>query len=207
MDGFITESVAKISDGFIASIKLLVLFFITRAIYFLAQNLVWTPWVIIYLLFLLAIGGYELHQSLGFGITEHKRAWLGMVSGLLFWQVFSMVADLGGFPFFERLGILFWIMLMVATSALWSKVLPLGTKMSLVVFSTCWLGKIYIKGFSLISKWPPVFHLGYESIRFLACAVGIAAIVYIIFRSRNNTSRSFAAIAIFGAVLFLFRVF
>lgn len=207
MDGFITESVAKISDGFFASIKLLLIFFITRVIFSLAQNLVWTPWVIIYLLILLAIGGYELHRSLGFGISEHKRAWLGMVSGLLFWQVFSMLADLGGFPFFERLGILFWIMLMVATIALWNKVLPLGTKMSLVVFSTCWLGKIYIQGFSLISQWPPVFHLGYESIRFLACAAGVAAIIYIIFRSRNITNRSFAAIAIFGAVLFLFRVF
>jgi hypothetical protein len=207
MDGFITESVAKISDGFFASIKLLVIFFVTKLIFVLAQNLVWAPWVVIYLLVLLALGGYELHRSLALGISEQKRAWLGMISGLLFWQVFVMVAEIGGFPFFERLGIFFWIMLLVAMIVLWNKVLPLGARMGMVVFNTCWLGKIYFKGFSLIENWPPVFQLGYESIRFLACVAGLAAIVYIIFRSRDFVGRSFGAILIFGAILFLFRAF
>jgi hypothetical protein len=206
MDGFITESVAKISDGFFAAIKLLFIYFLTKVLFDLVNKLVWAPWVIIYLVALLAIGGYELHRSLATGISEQKRTWNGMAAGVLFWQSFVMISNVGGFQIFQRVGILLWVMILLATITLWHRVLPPGVRMSLVVLMTCWFGKIYFSGYPLTASWPPVIALGFATIRIAACALGILAIVYVIFRSRNVTNRSLAAIAIFNAVLFLFRI-
>jgi hypothetical protein len=206
MDGFITESVAKISEGFFASIKLLFIYFLTKVLFDLVNKLVWAPWVIIYLIALLAIGGYELHRSLATGISEQKRTWKGMAAGVLFWQSFVMIADVGGFHIFQHVGILLWVMILLATITLWHRVLPPGVQMTLVVLLVCWFGKIYFSGYPLTANWPPAIGLGFATIRIAACGLGILSVFYIIFRSRNVTNRSLAAIAIFNAVLFLFRI-
>lgn len=130
-----------------------------------------------------------------------------MLAGLLFWQAFVMIADFGSFPLFERLGILFWVMLVIVMFTLWKKIQPVGIMMSLAVFLTCWMGRIYLTGLPLTAGWMPALQLAYGSIRWLAVAVGIAAIIYIIYRSRNAISRGLAGIVIFGAFLFLLRAF
>ncbi len=207
MDGFITESVGKISDGFFAAIKLVLGYYLVRLLLVLIERFFGLAGVIVFVILLMAIGAFYLYRSWAIGITDHKRAWRGMLAGLLFWQAFVMIADFGSFPLFERLGVLFWVMLVIVMFTLWKKIQPVGIKMSLAVFLACWMGRIYFTGLPLTSGWMPVLQLAYGSIRWLAVAAGIAAIIYIIYRSRNAVSRGLAGIVIFGAFLFLLRAF
>lgn len=207
MDGFITESVAKISDGFLSAIKLVLTYFLLKLLFIPIERFAGLSGVIIYVLFLLAFGAFDLQRSLLVGSSDQRRAWKGMAAGLLFWQAFLITARAGSFPFFEQLGILFWVMLVLFTATLWRKILPVGGRMALLVFLTSWMGMIYLTGFSFIIGWPPFFTLAYESIRFIAAALGVAAIVFVVYRSSNAENRSLAAVIIFDAILFFFRAF
>jgi hypothetical protein len=207
MDGFITESVGKISDGFFAAIKLVLGYYLVRLLLVLIERFFGMPGVVIFVFMLMAVGAYFLYRSWAIDISEHKRAWRGMLAGLLFWQAFVMIADFGSFPLFERLGILFWVMLVIVMFTLWKKIQPVGIKMSLAVFLTCWIGKIYFTGLAQTADWMPVLRLAYGSIRWLAVAVGVAAVVYIIYRSRDAVNRGLAGTVIFAAFLFLLRAF
>jgi hypothetical protein len=207
MDGFITESVAKISDGFLSAIKLILTYFLTKLLLIPIEHFLGLPGVIIYVLILLAFAAFDLQRSLMVGFSDQKRAWKGMAAGLLFWQAFAITAGVGSFPFFEQLGILFWVMLVLFTAILWRKILPIGGRMALLVFITCWMGVIYLTGFSYITGWPPFFTLAYGSIRFIATALGVAAVIFVVYRSSNAENRSLAAVIIFDAILFFFRAF
>jgi hypothetical protein len=207
MDGFITESVAKISDGFFAAIKLILAYYLTRLLLVLVERFLGMPGVIIYVIILMALGAFFLYRSWAIDISDHARAGRGMLAGLLFWQAFVMIADFGQYPLFERLGILFWLMMVIVMFTLWKKIQPVGIKMGLAVFLVCWLGRIFFTGLAQTVDWIPALQLAYNSIRWLVVASGLAAIVYIIYRSRNAVSRGLAGIFIFGGVLFLLRAF
>lgn len=207
MDGFITESVGKISDGLFAAIKLVIVYYLARLLLIPVDRFFGLTGVVIYVIIIMAVGAFYLYRSLAPGTSDHKRAWKGMMAGLLFWLAFVMIADFGSFPLFERLGILFWVMLVLVMVTLWKKVQPIGVKMSLALFLVCWIGKIYFISLARVVDWLPVLQLAFSAIRYLTIAAGVGAIVFIIYRSWNAVSRGLAAIVIFNAFLYLFRAF
>jgi hypothetical protein len=207
MNGFITESVGKISDGLFAAIKLVLGYYLIRLLLVLVELFFGMTGVVIFVFILMAFGAFYLYRSWAIAISEHKRAWRGMLAGLLFWQAFVMIADFGSFPLFERLGILFWVMLVLVMITLWKKIQPIGIKMSLALFLVCWIGKIYFTSLAQFGDWLPVLQLAFSAIRYLTIAAGIGAILFIIYRSWNAVSRGLAAIVIFNAILYLFRAF
>jgi hypothetical protein len=207
MDGFITESVGKISDGFLNAVKLLIFYFFLKIIIVPIQNFFHQPGVIIYTFILLALAAFELHRSLAVRTSDPARAWKGMAAGLYFWQAFYVTTVAGGFNLFQQIGVMFWVMMVLFTITLWRKVLPVGARMCLLVFLSCWMGVIYFSVLTLMAGWPPVILFGYEALRYLVGVIGLVSIFYIIFRSHDTASRSYAAIIVFNSVLYLLNAF
>jgi hypothetical protein len=59
----------------------------------------------------------------------------------------------------------------------------------------------------LLAGWPTFIVFCYQTFQYFAVALGIGAIFYIIYRSRDPASRGYAAIIIFNAILYLLRAF
>jgi hypothetical protein len=207
MDGFITESVGKISDGFLNAIKLLLLYGLIKLVLNPIQELLPHAILVIVVFVLLAFAAFALYRSQADRISDHTRAWRGMAAGGLFWFAFLLVTEMGEFVFFDGLGIIFWLMLGLIGSTLWRRVLPIGARMGLLVFLTCWMGRIYLGNISLTATWLPVLTFAYRALRYVAGACGLAAIFYVVFRSRNAADRGYAAIVIFNAVLYILSGF
>ena len=207
MNGFITESVSKISDGMINSIKLLLIYALTTLLLIPIQRFFQRPGFLIYIFLILALAGFELQRSLTGGISEPKRAWHGMAAGLYFWQVIRFTAELGSFQLFQQAGMIFWVMAVIITAVLWKRILPTGLRTAMVVLLVCWIGKLYQVGYTYLAEWPPFVNFGYIAIRYLAGLAGIVALLMIIFRSRDLNSRIYSAIAIFAAVLIVALAF
>jgi 4-hydroxybenzoate polyprenyltransferase len=108
MNGFITESVSKLSDGIGNSIRLLLLYLITTLIYIPANTFFHRIGTLIYILILLALAVIELQRSLAVRTSDSRRAWNGMASGVYFWQVIRFTTDLTGIKLFQQAGIIFW---------------------------------------------------------------------------------------------------
>lgn len=206
MNGFVTESLSKIIDGFGNALKLLVVYAVTTYLMIPVKGIFLKQGEFIYILLLLAAAAFELHRSLAVRTSDQKRAWKGMAAGLLFWQVMRFTVQLGTFPLFQGPGILFWVMNVLIVAVLWKKILPIGAKTAMSVFLACWLEKLYMTSLESISSWPPLVIVAYESIRYLAAAAGVFALLYIIYKSKGPEDRSFAAIIVFASVLFLLLV-
>jgi hypothetical protein len=207
MNGFITESVGKISDGMVNAIKLVIFYAITTLLLIPVEHYFGRPGILIYLFLLLAVAGFELHRTLIARTSEPRRAWHGMAAGLFFWQVVRYTADLSNLALFQQAAMLYWVMIVMITVVLWKKLLPIGVRSTMLVLIVCWLGKLYEVGFTYLMDWPPFINFGYAALKYLVALAGIVALFLIIFRSRDLNSRIYCAITIFAGVLFMIMPF
>ena len=207
MNGFITESTSKISDGLGNTVKLLLLYAFTSLIIIPIEKYFHRAGLLVYIFLLIAIAVFELQRSLAARTSDQRRAWDGMAAGLYFWQVIRYTSDLGSFFLFQQSGLIFWVMVALMTATLWNKVIPVGVRSCMLVILVNWLGKLYLAGFSYVSEWPPVIVFSYSALRYLAGAVGLLALFYILFRSQGVSSQSYGAIIVFASVLFLLLAF
>ncbi|MHC1740798.1 MAG: hypothetical protein AB9897_06770 [Anaerolineaceae bacterium] len=203
MNGFITESVSKITDGIVNAIRLILFYALTTLLILPIRNYFNRPGVLIYIFILLAAAGFEFQRSLLTNRSEAKRAWHGMAAGLFFWQVIRFTADMSSLKLFQETGIIFWVMAVIMVAVLWKKILTVGMRSAMAVLLVCWLERIYQTGFPTISNWPPFVNFGYASIRYIIAVAGAIALVNIVFRSRDLNTRVYNAILIFAAFLFL----
>lgn len=207
MNGFITESVSKLSDGIGNAIRLLLLYLITSLLVVPVNMFFHRIGVLIYVFILLALGVFELQRSLAIRTSDSRRAWNGMAAGVYFWQVIRFAAQLDSIMLFQQSGIIFWIMGVLVTASIWRRVLPIGLKMVLFTLLACWLGKIYVLGYNFLSNWVPFIVFSYQALRYIVGLGGLLLLVYIIFKSENAERRSYAAILFFTSLLVLFLLF
>jgi hypothetical protein len=207
MNGFITESVSKLSDGIGNSIRLLALYLVTSLLVVPINAFFHRIGVLIYLFILLALAVFELQRSLAARTSDPRRAWCGMAAGVYFWQVIRFAAQLDSIKIFQQSGIIFWIMTALITATLWKKFLPMGLRTTTLTLLICWLGKIYVLGFAFLANWAPIVVFGYQAIRYICGVGGLFILVYILFKSENAANRSYAAILFFASLLFLFLLF
>lgn len=207
MNGFITESLSKLSDGIGNSIRLLVLYLITSLLVVPISTFFHRIGVLIYIFILLAMAVFELQRSLAVRTSEARRAWCGMASGIYLWQVIRFSAQLDSLELFQQTGIVFWLMGVLITATLWKKFLPTGLRTAMLTLLICWLGKIYVLGFGFLSNWSSFIVFGYQALRYIAGAAGFLSLIYIIFKSENAAERNYAGILFFAGLLFLFLLF
>ena len=207
MNGFITESASKISDGIFNAIKLLLFYALTSLLLVPVEYYFHRPGMLIYIFLLLAVAGFYLQRALTVRISDPLRAWYGMEAGLLFWQVIRFTADLGSIQIFQQTGMIFFVMVVIITVTLWKKILPIGVRSAMAVMLICWLGKLYQMGYTYLINWPPFVYFSYESLRFFAGGAGLVALLFIIYRSRDLNSRIYGAIIVFASVLFVALAF
>ena len=207
MNGFITESTSKISDGIANAINLLLFYALTSLLILPIEHFFHRPGFLIYIFLLLALAGFELQRTMIARISDPRRAWHGMAAGLYLWQVIRFTAELGSYPLFQQSGMIFWVMAVLITATLWKRLLPIGVRATMSVVIVCWLGKLYQVGYTYLAEWPPFVTFGYVALRYLAGVAGLIALLFIIFRSHDLNSRVYGAILVFAAVLFVALAF
>ncbi len=207
MSGFITESVSKISDGFGSAVKLLVFVLLSTLAVTPIRSLFGLYGVIglILLLFLLAI--YYLYSSIRGQFEETRKAWCGMASGVLLWQVTRYLPEIPGLGGLDRIGILYWLGLLLVTMLLWKRVLNTGLKFLLTTFLLNWLGHLYLIYIKPSANWPGVFATVYPYLRYLGIVGVVFVIWWIVTRSQNSIQRKYGGLALYFCVLLTFLFF
>jgi hypothetical protein len=207
MQGYIPEKTNRLTDGIGSVVKLLLVYALTSLLVVPIRTFFKGAGVLIYLIILLAIAGIELQSTLLARTSDPKRAWHGLSSGLLFWQVIRFTVELSTLKFFEGAGILFWVALVMFIFILWRRVLPIGVQSASLVLLTCWLGEIYQVGFTYLSNWPPFISFGYQAIRWIIGILGLVALILMIFKAHDLNTRIYCAVAIFASILTVFMIF
>jgi len=201
MNGFITESTSKISDGFGTAFFILALNLSTRFIYPLIETTFAKPGAFIYILILLAAGIFMLARSLLTGSQDAQLADAGLTAGVLLWQVTQFSNVLGSSGLFGQSGWLFWLMAVLITTVLWRKVLPIGLRFFMLVYLLFWAGQLYTNTLVLITAWPPVFIAAYHAVRVAALLGVIVFLWWIVFRTSTAVERKVCAVGLAFCVL------
>ena len=207
MNGFVTESVSKISDGFGSALKLFLLMLLTTLAITPIKSLFGLSGVIGLLVLLFLLAGYYSYQSLRNQVDESKKAWCGMAAGVLLWQVTRYLPEISGFGWLDKIGVLYWIGLTLITVILWKKVLPTGLRFLFLTFLLNWIGRIYLASFEMTKLWPGLLSSIFPYLRYLGIAGIIASVWWIAARSRNSMERKYGGLILYFCVLLTFLFF
>jgi hypothetical protein len=207
MNGFISESTSKISDGFGTAFFMLVLYLSTRFVYPLVETTFGKPGAFIYILILLAAGIFMLARALLTGRQEAQLADAGLTAGVLLWQVTQFSNVLGSSGLFGPSGWLFWLMAVLITTVLWRKVLPIGMRFFILVYLLLWAGLMYSNTLALITGWPPVFIASYHAVRAAALLGVLVFLWWIVYRTSNVVQRKVCAVGLAFCVLLGMLIF
>lgn len=207
MNGFVTESVNKIADGFGSAVKLLLVAVLTSLAFIPIKTYLGSLGIIGLLILFLILAGIYLRRSVDEHVDERTTAWCGMLAGALFWQVTRFLPEIPGLEWFSMAGLAYWAGASLLTLVLWKKVLSTGIRFLLVTFLLNWIGWLYAFYYQRASIWPDVVASVFQSLHYLGILGVLASIWWIVTRSRNSIERRYGALALYFSVLFSFLIF
>lgn len=207
MSGFITASVSKISDGFGSTIKMLAFVALTTLAIIPIRTMFGLYGVAGLLVLLFALSVFYIYRSMKNQMEEKQKAWCGMAAGVLFWQATRYLPEVPGMGWLDKIGILYWLALVLITIVLWKKVLSISGKFFLLTFLLNWIGRLY-----LVSKDTLVFQLEilkklYPYLNLLGIAGMLISIWWIVTRSQTSVQRKYGGLILYFCVLLTFLYF
>jgi hypothetical protein len=87
---------------------------------------------------------------------------------------------LSSLQLFQGVGWIFWVMVVIMTTVIWKKNLPIGMRSAMLVLLVCWLGRLYQVGYTNLAAWPPMITFAYVVLRYLVGLGGLFALFDII---------------------------
>ena len=194
MNGFITESVSKIYDGFGTAAYLLMLTFTTRLLYLPIEEAFGRAGDFHF--YPVTAGNWDIHvgRALAAGNDENRLAFNGLTAGVLLWQVTRFSNRIGEIGLFNQTGWLIWLTLLLIVVVLWKRIFPIGLRFFSMTFLLLWAGLLYANTGNLLQTWPAVLIVAYQSVKAIAL-IGILILTWwIAFRTINPSQRKACAV-------------
>lgn len=207
MQGFITESASKITDGLGSTLKLLTVAAATSLL-FVPIARAQSPFLKAAYLGLLLIGGvYFLYRSLAPAATDPARASNGMLSGVLLFQLLHYSGLTQKWGLLDTRGYLIWLAAVLVVGLLWRRVFPTGLRFLLLLVLLNWLGSLYSASGASVGAWGQAWVIGFKSLRYLGAAGIAVTLWFILLKSGNALQRKYGAALLYFFVLFTFLFF
>lgn len=207
MNGFITESVSKIADGFGSALKLLAFVVLTMLAVIPLKSHLGIYGVVGLMAVLLVLSLFYFYRSFNHQFEDKQKAWCGMAAGALLWQVTRYLPEIPGLEWVSRAGLLYWTALALLTMILWKHVLGVGVRFLSITFLANWIGWIYLVTLDRAGVWPQFIAQAYASIHYLGILGILFSIWWIVMRSHNSLERKYGGLALYFSVLFTFLLF
>ncbi len=197
---------SKMTDGIMTSATLILIWLVVVIAIRPIQLFFGPPGLLVYVLGLLAVAMFALQQALVTGRAETLRAWYGITAGFLCWSVVQVCGYLG-VPILPNLaGVVLLIMAVLIAALLW-RTLPLGARFFGLTLLLNWSEYVFMRFQVVLASFSPIFKLTYRATGFVAIALGILVIVWILFKSRRRIHRVNAALMIWFLVSLAVYVF
>ncbi|HPS42407.1 MAG TPA: hypothetical protein PK040_07375 [Anaerolineaceae bacterium] len=207
MQGFITESASKITDGLGSTLKLLTVAAATSLL-FMPVNQADNPILKTAYIGMLLLGGvYFLYRSLVPAASDAVRASNGMLSGLLLFQVLRFSGLTQKWGLLDTRGYLIWLVAVLVVGLLWRRAFPTGVRFLVLLVLLNWLGSLYSASGASAADWGQAWQIGFKSLRYLGAAGIAVTLWFILLKSGNALQRKYGAALLYFFVLFTFLFF
>lgn len=207
MQGFITESASKITDGLGSTLKLLAVAAATSLL-FMPVNQADSPILRTAYIGMLLLGGvYFLYRSLVPATSDAVRASNGMLSGLLLFQVLRFSGLTQKWGLLDTRGYLIWLVAVLVVGLLWRRAFPTGVRFLVLLVLLNWLDNLYTASGASAADWGLVWQIGFKSLRYLGAAGIAVTLWFILLKSGNALQRKYVAALLYFFVLFTFLFF
>jgi hypothetical protein len=198
---FPKDIAARLSDGLVPAVLLLVLTMMMDMLIYPIQAVANREGLLIYLILVLAMGVFALEKSTHPRGTEIGRAISGMVAGQFFWHSLWIIQLLGGIDLNPEGTILILVLITLLGLTLWRPVLPLGVKFFLISFMASWINRFFVNHSITQSAGIDFYNGLFYATGFLALAGVVFGIAYLIFRAEFKVQRLWAALGIWQSAL------
>jgi hypothetical protein len=196
MNGFITESVSKLYDGFGTALYLLGLVFSTRLMHLFIIKYLGYPGLFIFSLLLLALGIFLLARGIVNVQDENKCATYGISAGVILWQVLQFLNLAEELGFYRVIPLIIWGIAALLLMIFWRKIGWVTFRFFSLVFLLMWAGSFLIKTSELIQGWTTGWTLVFYSVRMISLVGTLLFTWWIIFHSPTSMQRKISAVGL-----------
>jgi hypothetical protein len=196
MNGFITESVSKLYDGFGTALYLLGVVFSTRLMNLFVNKYLRFPGLFIFSLLLLAIGIFLLARGVVGGLDDNKQATYGISAGVLIWQAPTFLNLSNGIGFYTIYGLIIWGVTTLFLALFWRRISWVSIRFFILVFLGMWAGSFLIQASELLQGWTTAWTFVFYSVRLASLAGTLVFTWWIIFHSPTSMQRKISAVGL-----------
>ena len=194
MNGFITESVSKLYDGFGTAFYVLGLVFSTRLLNLAVEKYLGYPGKFIFILLLLVLAMLSLEKGISKRQEEPNSAGYGITSGVLLWQAVQFFSPIWQPQVFSFPSLILWGIVCLITMIFYRKMDSLSIRFFVLVFLLMWGGFLFIEGNNLVINLQPLWKQIFFSGRLAALAGTLMFTWWIVFKSVDSANRKTAGI-------------
>lgn len=180
---------SKIMDGLLTGMTLILASFVIIICRRLAHVMFGLPGLLVISLILAVLAILLINQALSNRYGESRRALMGMVGGIVTWQVAASAAVMDGNPKPGYGSILLLILFGTILGLLLKRVLPFGLRFFVVTFLLSWIGQLIFGFQSLLAAFPGILSVVHWGGGILAIGGLIAGIALIFARSKTVSRR------------------
>jgi hypothetical protein len=192
----ISELRSKLFDGLLPSVIIFLVFVVSLLLVSPIEYMTGKPGVMVYTLALVAVSVMCLERSVNSKAPESTRALNGIAGGTLAWLVVELSNYIGSFEIESVTGVLLFILVVLITTTIWRRGLPIGIQYFGGSFVLLWGGYLLIASEKIIANWLPVGSpvITIAGWAFITLAAVSAALI--LFKSRNRLERIWGALLI-----------
>jgi hypothetical protein len=192
----ISELRSKLFDGLLPSVVIFLVFVVSLLMVSPIEYMTGKPGVMVYTLALVAVSVMCLERSVNSKASEPTRAMNGIAGGTLAWLVVELSNYIGSFEIESVTGVLLFILVVLITTTIWRRGLPIGIQYFGGSFVLLWGGYLVIASEKIILNWLPAGSpvIAIAGWVFISLAAVFAALILL--KSRSRLERIWGALLI-----------
>lgn len=166
------------------------------------------PGLMVYALALIAVAVYSFQRGLNTRFAETTRGWYGMAGGLVAWAATEFASMLSGGNLSALDTAIALLLAILITTLMWRQYLPVGARFFLTTYLANGVGHILMTFFRLLADTSPAAMLFFLILGYVAIAVMLGGLIWVMFFSERRLQRMWAALVILlagSAAVTIFR--
>lgn len=196
---------SKLTDGLVSALVLVLFSLLMALIIPVVQVLSGRPGLLIYTIIILALSVALLERSIANRYEEETQARLGMIGGILTWGVITLSNQISEQGVSSETGVIIFLLILLVTAVVWRQC-PVGFKFYLAMVVTSWGGFLALEGFAFLVKGSIITGDIFTYTIYIASAMAVSSLLWIILRSRTPIQRLWTALILFECLVIILTI-
>ncbi|HWQ05344.1 MAG TPA: hypothetical protein VN452_08315 [Longilinea sp.] len=200
------DLVSKLRDGLLPAFVLVLLVVVPSLLIPPIQNQFDRPGLLVYMLFLVAVGVMLLAAALHEDQPLIRQTWYGLAGGVITWMATEVSDRLSGTGLTSLNAVPYFLIIGLIVAILWRRVLLLPVRGFALVFFLNWVSRFLVSGEQFLAGYFHMAKLAYLVTAGIGLLGVLTSLFFIILRSRERVQRMRMSVWLWFSTLLVLEI-